>query len=652
MVYRREIDGLRALALLPVMLFHAGFETFSGGYVGVDVFFVISGYLITSIVLRSLDEGRFSVVEFYERRMRRILPALFLVLFVTFPFAWAWLLPSDMDRYSAALASVSLFASNILFWRGSGYFDAASELKPLLHTWSLAVEEQFYVLYPLLLLLVWSRGRKTFAWILGIGALISFALAEWAAPMRPSFTFYLLPTRAWELALGALTALHLARYPLPSGGSHVRAAAGLLGLALIAFSVVAYDARTPFPGRLALAPTLGAVLIICFADGRTWTGRLLGSRLLVGVGLVSYSGYLWHQPLLALARHRSLGHVEWPLAAGLIVASLALAALSWKYVEKPFRDRGRIARSHVFAFAAAGSVVFLVVGLAGHRTDGFAFRLPADQHRFLARYDNNLPALAFHMRELTHRFRDDCNFYDLGAELRGQPLRKPRPGIASSCYTRDPARAHAVFLWGDSHAQQLHPGLREALPPEWQILQVASSGCVARIEPTDQDDFCRRSNWFALKAIEAARPDVVILAQLDDHDEETILAIGTRLREAGVGKVILAGPTPHWTTTLPAVVVRQAWLDTPRRLRAGVDSRSLALDARLKARLQHHPDVAYFSIVERMCDAEGCLVYLGDRLLDGLTSYDRSHLTPAASEWLARTALADEVVGAGKPKQP
>jgi peptidoglycan/LPS O-acetylase OafA/YrhL len=653
MDYRREIDGLRALALLPVLLFHAGFETFSGGYVGVDVFFVISGYLITSIVLKSLDEGRFSIVHFYERRMRRILPALFLVLLVSFPFAWAWMLPADMERYSAGLASVSLFASNILFWRTSGYFDTEAELKPLLHTWSLAVEEQFYLLYPLLFLLVWARGRRAFVVLLAVGAVISFALAEWASQLRPSATFYLLPTRAWELALGALTAVYLSQRSLPtSGGSHVHTAGSLLGLALIAFAVVAFDDGTPFPGKYALLPTLGTVLIVCFATRETWAGRLLGSRVLVGIGLVSYSAYLWHQPLLALARHRSLGHIEWPLAASLLMASLALAALSWKYVEKPFRDRKKIARSHVFGLAAVGSVLFLVLGLVGHRTDGFSFRLPADQRRFLEHFDNSRPAFAFHMRELTHGFRDECNFYDLQAEIGGKATRKPKPEIAPGCYTRDPARAHAVFLWGDSHVQQLNPGLQTVLPADWQLLQVASSGCVARIERSEHEDFCRHSNWFAMKTIEATRPDVVVVAQLDGHEKSAIEEIGARLRQAGVKKIIFMGPTPHWTTSLPNVVVRQAWLDTPPRLLAGVDQRFIELDARLKARLNEHPDIDYFSVIDRMCNPQGCLVYLEGRLPEGLSSYDRSHLTPLASEWLARSALAGEVTSAAKPKLP
>jgi peptidoglycan/LPS O-acetylase OafA/YrhL len=211
MDYRREIDGLRALAVLPVILFHAGFDSFSGGFVGVDVFFVISGYLITTIILAELEQGKFSIVNFYERRARRILPALFLVMLVCLPFAWLWLLPIDMKDFSRSLIAVSVFVSNILFWRESGYFDTATELKPLLHTWSLAVEEQFYVVFPLLLILLWRLGRRWILVTLGLAFFASLALSEWATYANRSAAFYLLPTRGWELLLGAFAAFYLSK---------------------------------------------------------------------------------------------------------------------------------------------------------------------------------------------------------------------------------------------------------------------------------------------------------------------------------------------------------------------------------------------------------------------------------------------------------
>ena len=198
MKYRTEIDGLRALAVVPVILFHAGFELFSGGFVGVDIFFVISGYLITSLLIEDIEKDRFSILSFYERRARRILPALFLVMLVCIPLAWTWMLPSQMQEFSHSLIAVCLFVSNILFWRETGYFGAAAEEKPLLHTWSLAVEEQYYVFFPLFLFFFWRFGKSNVFWLVVILTACSLALSEWAWRNAAMANFYLAPTRAWE----------------------------------------------------------------------------------------------------------------------------------------------------------------------------------------------------------------------------------------------------------------------------------------------------------------------------------------------------------------------------------------------------------------------------------------------------------------------
>jgi peptidoglycan/LPS O-acetylase OafA/YrhL len=209
MKYRSEVDGLRALAVLPVILFHAGFTIFSGGFVGVDIFFVISGFLITTIIVDEMKQGCFSLLNFYERRARRILPALFFVMLCSLPFAWIWMLPQDLEFFSQSLVAVPLFFSNILFWYTSGYFETASELKPLLHTWSLAVEEQYYVLFPLLLMLVWKIGKKRIVLLLSLIAIVSLLTAQWGSTVHPSFTFYLLPTRSFEILIGALISFYI-----------------------------------------------------------------------------------------------------------------------------------------------------------------------------------------------------------------------------------------------------------------------------------------------------------------------------------------------------------------------------------------------------------------------------------------------------------
>ena len=375
MKYRAEIDGLRAIAVVPIILFHAGFEYFSGGFVGVDVFFVISGYLITTIILSEKEQGTFSLVNFYERRFRRILPALFMVMLVSLIFSLLWLMPSYMEDFSQSLMAVSTFSSNILFWHESGYWEISNELKPLLHTWSLAVEEQYYVLYPLFLMQIWHFRKD---WILGsfiVIAAISLATAQWGAYNKPIPTFYLLPTRGWELAIGAGIAYYFLyrKQTVRTLLSHksVNEVLGLLGLLMISYAVYVFDKGTPFPSLYALVPTVGTGLIILFSSSQTMVGRLLSIKPLVAVGLISYGTYLWHWPLIVFARHLSITEPSELTFAILALLTFPLAYLSWRYIEKPFRTKSIFSRKAIFTLSFIGSVLFITVGLAGHFSNGF-----------------------------------------------------------------------------------------------------------------------------------------------------------------------------------------------------------------------------------------------------------------------------------------
>lgn len=371
--YRREIDGLRALAVLPVILFHAGFSFMSGGFVGVDIFFVISGYLITSLILAEIDKGQFSLANFYERRARRILPALFLIVLVCLPFAWVYLLPHEMVDFGKSVVAVAVFASNILFWKDSDYFSPDSELLPLLHTWTLAVEEQYYLFFPLILMVAWKFGRTWFVLILLVAiASISLAFSEWLWRVDSAANFYLLPTRAWELMLGALAGLYLRSSSISI--RWVRELGSLLGLLMIGLAIFLLDNSFPFPSLYALLPTLGAVMIILFADAETWVGRLLSWPIFVGIGLISYSAYLWHQPIFAFARFHSMDEPSAGIFVGLSILALLLAWLSWRWVEKPFRDRTRITRGQIFTMSGIGSIFLIGVGVLLVMQDGFPQR--------------------------------------------------------------------------------------------------------------------------------------------------------------------------------------------------------------------------------------------------------------------------------------
>ncbi len=370
--YRADIDGLRALAVLAVIAFHAKLPGFAGGYVGVDVFFVISGYLITSILRREMEAGTYSLARFYERRIRRILPALLVMCAVALGVAALFYIPRDFRDLTQSAGATAVFASNIYFWRKAGYFDQAVEWKPLVHAWSLGVEEQFYILWPLALGLLYPLARRKLQWwLLGLAAL-SLGIAAVLVTQEPRAAFYLLPARAWELLAGAALALGLS--PV---ADRWREALGFAGIAAILGAVCAYDARTPFPGLTALLPCLGAMAVIAAgAGGSSAVSRLLGLALPAALGRMSYSLYLWHWPVLVLSQYYLLRAPTPTETAGLLLASFGLALLSYRLVETPFRQRIGIRRSVLFASAFAATALMAGIGVIGWRTDGMPGRLP------------------------------------------------------------------------------------------------------------------------------------------------------------------------------------------------------------------------------------------------------------------------------------
>jgi len=357
--YRAEIDGLRALAVVPVILFHAGFESFSGGFVGVDIFFVISGYLITTILIEDIEKKRFSLVNFYERRARRILPALAVVSLFSIICAWVLLNPIELNKFGFSLLGVATFTSNIVFWRSEGYFTDSAELNPLLHTWSLAVEEQYYVLFPIFMFFAWRFGKSKVFWMIVLFSLLSLALSEWGWRNKPTANFYLAPTRAWELFAGSIAA-----FSVQKRGVKVNNYFSILGLIAIIFSIFAYDESTPFPSVYALVPVLGVVLLILYGAKETYAAQILGSRAFVSIGLISYSAYLWHQPVLVYTRI-TIGNIELGLGLALllILVTFILAYLSWRYVENPFRKREIFSPKSVFSLSAVSLIFLLSFGL-------------------------------------------------------------------------------------------------------------------------------------------------------------------------------------------------------------------------------------------------------------------------------------------------
>lgn len=375
-LYRREVDGLRAVAVLPVMLYHAGLPAFGGGFVGVDVFFVISGYLVTRLLLA--DNPRLALSDFYERRVRRILPALTVVLAVTTLVAWWWLLPRDLLAYSTSLLAVVGLVANIRLWHtASQYFAGPAERDPLLHTWSLSVEEQFYLLFPAVVAATRRLSARARLVLFAALAVASLSLAEHQSRADSLAAFFLLPARSWELLLGALLAVQLGDRPGGTGRRVLDETLSLLGLLLIGVATATFTGDLPYPGRYALVPTLGTALVIAAATPATLVGRLLAHRAAVAIGLVSYSAYLWHQPLLAMARHVEATPLSGVARLSLVALALALAALSWRCVEAPWRDRRRVSRRVVVTAAVVSTLVLAAAGVAGMATDGGTGRFSA-----------------------------------------------------------------------------------------------------------------------------------------------------------------------------------------------------------------------------------------------------------------------------------
>jgi peptidoglycan/LPS O-acetylase OafA/YrhL len=381
MKYRAEIDGLRAIAVISVILFHAGFNLLSGGYVGVDIFFVISGYLITTIILDDIEKGKFSLSNFYERRARRILPALFCVVLASTVAAYLLLLPSQLIAFGKSVVSIPVFLSNLLFWSERGYFGEATELKPLVHTWSLSVEEQFYIVFPPLLFLTYKYIKTKLVAVLVIACAASLALSWYVTKVHFETAFYLPFTRAWELLVGALVVMAERRFSTQcvTYGRN----ASLLGAGLIGYSAVFYTADTVFPGVAAVLPVVGTALILLSSSSSDLIHRLLAQRPLVYVGLASYSLYLWHQPIFAFMRQMEL-QKNW-MPAG-IALTAAISAISYIFIEKPFRDRTKFTKRKIFILYGLGSASLVALGAFFVLNHGFINRFSPEDAKLLAQF--------------------------------------------------------------------------------------------------------------------------------------------------------------------------------------------------------------------------------------------------------------------------
>ena len=417
--YRPEIDGLRALAVLPVILFHAGYNNFEGGYVGVDIFFVISGYLISSIIIYEVELDKFSLKNFYERRARRILPALFSVILISAPFAWFILLPADLELFNNSAFSALTFWSNYIFYFEIDYFETSSRLKPLLHTWSLSIEEQFYIIFPILLLFFFKFKKKYFIIFISIIAILSLLVAQWGGNLKLTYPFiekeilffnqsaltnFFLPFgRIWELIIGILISFYIKKNGQPNYYNQIFS---LIGIVLILYSIFTFTKETNYPSFQTLFPTVGTALIIIFTNKNTLAFKLFSQKILVFFGLISYSAYLYHYPIFTFVEYSNFIEFNNLNKIFLIFLTFILSYLSWKFIEKPFRKKSIISSKNFYFFLGLLYSLVLILFVITNNNKGFKSRFDKDFENF---------SINFNIKELeeeTSVFKDELRKND------------------------------------------------------------------------------------------------------------------------------------------------------------------------------------------------------------------------------------------------
>ncbi len=645
--YRPELDGLRALAVIPVILFHAGLESLSGGFLGVDVFFVISGYLITNIIYSEMTAGRFTFKSFYERRARRILPALVLVCMVSVPAAYFILLPTDFKEFAGSLVSVFLFVSNFFFWTQTDYFATSSDLKPLLHTWSLAVEEQFYIFFPILLLALRNFSRKTVLNVILVLSLGSFLFSIIGSRRFFDANFFLLPSRAWELGAGAAIALALGGGVLSK--SKVTAIGGWLGLILVLGSYVFLDKTMLMPGLFSVFPVLGTVLIICcVGHSGDLSTRVMSFKPMVWIGLISYSAYLWHQPIFAFARHLSVFELTFAASVLMVAFTILLSWLTTKFVEAPFRNKKLIKLPKIAGMSGLASVAFIALGAFVFINQGLPER------------KDGLAGEVEQLFQRTEGLASNCHLSPLPKE----------------CMKSGNASEQTVAIWGDSFAMHLVDGIISS-HPDLNLIQLTMHSCppFASVTPFDPwsngkkgqgwTDQCRTFNENSLRHI-LDNPDieaVVISSQfsqierakffVDDNGQQTKASIQNiepyfrktlDLIEKSGKNVSVIGPMPNSHKNYGRCLSKSLWFefsaDSNCQLSvSNFEDGVLEIEAMLERLAQDFP---IMSLKDSLCKDGVCKTFIEGTPL----YYDTGHLTKNGSAALGQhLGFYDFIVG-------
>ena len=607
MKYRADIDGLRAVAVLSVVAYHVMPWIVPGGFVGVDVFFVISGYLITHILWGQLKKGTFSFGDFYAKRIRRLFPALFAVILVSSVIEFAFGLPQEIHEFGISAISAVFYLSNHYFLSQDSYFAEELENNPLLHTWSLSVEEQFYILFPALLVWLFRGGKGRATLLMCVLFAGSLLLSEMLLTYNGAAAFYITPSRFWQFLAGALLALNPMKNAVPRLAVDV---IGWFGLVLLGYSFFQYSGITPFPGINALVPTLGTLFLLYAGQHeRLWITRSLSVWPARFLGKISYSLYLWHWPLIVFYKLELSPDPPAQERYMLIAVSILLAYLSWRFVEEPFRSIS-IERKRTWIYAGGGIATLLLasIGIYFILTDGIKDRYS----------DQQLSYIEYLSYDADSHFRTDRCFLT-------QDAQSARLFDESECINIDAGRPN-VLIVGDSHAAQYHSALVQQLP-DYSFSQVNASGCRPLVNYQGEErctDLMKIAYERYLKEFEF---DAVILAGRWELNDLAALEPTIKTITRHTDNVIVLGPILEYSQALPRLLAQKNDGDSDIVTGAQRYSKIERIDRRMRRILEEY-NVEYYSVLHTMCPEKECIIYTEDGVP---MQFDSSHLTKEGS---------------------
>jgi len=622
--YRPEIDGLRAIAVISVIIYHAAFEIdisgeiyrlLPGGYLGVDIFYVISGYLISFLILEKIILKKFSFFDFYERRARRLLPTLFLIIFLSIVAGYVFMMPNQFKDLSGSAISSLFFLSNFWFFLTDNYFADSSSLKPLLHTWSLSIEEQFYIVFPPTLYFLYRNNFRNFKNIflfLIFGSLIFSSIGSF---YYKNFNFYMLPSRIWELLIGALIAYeHLKNKFIVKKTSNELIF--LFAIALIILPFFLFDDSTPHPSIFTSFVILGTAIIIYNYSNSGYINKILSSKFFVGTGLISYSLYLWHYPIFAFKQIKSQNLSEFDKIE-LIFLTIILSILTYFIIEKPFRNRKLISRKLFVTFISTFLIILILICLYIFKHNGIPQRYSSEIL--------NLVNFNYNYKEIYQSGK--CHIENKKT-LKGKYFK--------NCDLRIDLNKNNLYLWGDSLAAHLYPGIEHKYGEKYNILQRTTDACKPSLNENtnNSEEFnCKKINEFILNEIKDLKPKKVFIAGFwSSKDLFDIKDVIKKLKKNNIHSIYLVGPSVRWHDPLPKILLKKYRISKklPDYLGDKNHSKNFKLDDEF-SNFAADNSIRYLSIIKSLCKEDfTCLIKVGEGP-DAITNWDENHFTKKAS---------------------